>query len=195
MATAEPEGKAQGGVEPLYDYHVWSNRRVFAHLATLPGGVARQEITSVFPAVIDVLRHLYRVDELWLGVMGGLPTEQARERAGQLAAVVQSADLAPLEARFEGVAARYREFLSAERPLERPVVWVHPRAGRLETTVAELLRHVCNHGTYHRGNITAMLRQMGHPGVATDYVLFLLERQRGGATGETGPRPESDPPS
>ncbi|MFC0332820.1 DinB family protein [Paenibacillus sepulcri] len=27
-----------------------------------------------------------------------------------------------------------------------------------------------NHGTYHRGNITAILRQLGHPGTPTDYV-------------------------
>ncbi|MEH7531611.1 DinB family protein, partial [Priestia megaterium] len=37
-----------------------------------------------------------------------------------------------------------------------------------------------NHGTYHRGNITAMLRQLGHPGVMTDYVLYLYERDMQG---------------
>lgn len=174
MTTSEPHGNASGGVEHMYDYHVWSNRRVFAHLKTLPTGAAEREITSVFPSVIDVLRHVYRADELWLDVMRGLPTEQARERAGQAGEMVRSADLEQLEARFEDLASRYRECLRAERFLERPVAWVHPRAGRLDTTAAELLRQVCNHGTYHRGNITAMLRQMGHPGVPTDYVLFLM---------------------
>ena len=178
MATSEPHGSAEGGVDQLYEYHVWANRRVFAHLGTLPGDVAAREITSVFPSVLDVLRHLHRVDELWLGVLRGLPTEQARERAGQAAEMVRSSGLDELEASFEDVASRYREVLRTERFLERPLVWVHPRAGRLATTAAELLRHVCNHGTYHRGNITAMLHQMGQRGVPTDYVLFLMERQR-----------------
>lgn len=183
MTASEPRGNAGGGVGHLYEYHVWSNRRVFSHLKTLPRDVAKQEITSVFPSVIDVLRHLYQADELWLDVMRGLPTEQARERAGQAGAMVRSADLEHLEARFEDIASRYRQCLRGERFLERPVVWVHPRAGRLETSAGELLCHVCNHGTYHRGNITAMLRQMGHRGAPTDYVLFLMERQSAGATG------------
>ncbi len=183
MTTSEPRGNGAGGVDRLLDYHVWSNRRVFAHLKTLPMGVVAQEIASVFPSVIDVLRHMYRADELWLDVMRGQPTEQARERAGQAGEMVRSVDLEQLEARFEDVAGRYRECLSGERCLEHPVVWVHPRAGRLETSAAELLRHVCNHGTYHRGNITAMLHQLGQRGIPTDYVLFLMERQGAQATG------------
>jgi uncharacterized damage-inducible protein DinB len=183
LTTAEPRGHSAGGADQLYEYHVWSNRRVFAHLRALPAGVAEQQVASVFPTVIDVLRHLCRADELWLGVLRGLPTEEARARAAQLAERMQAADLDQLEARFENLAGRYREFLSGERPLERPVVWIHPRSGRLETTAGELLRQVCNHGTYHRGNITAMLRQMGHHGVPTDYVLYLLERQAAATTG------------
>nr|WGD63985.1 DinB family protein [Bacillus subtilis]WGD77187.1 DinB family protein [Bacillus subtilis] len=32
----------------------------------------------------------------------------------------------------------------------------NPSSGIMKTTVSELLPHVVNHGTYHRGNITAM---------------------------------------
>ncbi len=42
-----------------------------------------------------------------------------------------------------------------------------------------ILNHVVNHGTYHRGNVTAMLRQQGYAGVATDYLFFLMDRQEG----------------
>ncbi|WP_313897918.1 DinB family protein [Brevibacillus sp. FSL L8-0520] len=37
------------------------------------------------------------------------------------------------------------------------------------------MQHVVNHGTYHRGNIAAMLRQQGYAGVPTDYVFYLYE--------------------
>jgi uncharacterized damage-inducible protein DinB len=36
-----------------------------------------------------------------------------------------------------------------------------------------MILHVVNHGTYHRGNITAMLRQMGYASVPTDYGIYL----------------------
>ena len=53
----------------------------------------------------------------------------------------------------------------------------HPKLGTLESTYADIILHVVNHGTYHRGNVTAMLRQLGHPGVPTDYVYYLYEKR------------------
>lgn len=44
----------------------------------------------------------------------------------------------------------------------------------MNTSAAELVPHVVNHGTYHRGNITAMLRQMGYASTSTDYGLYLF---------------------
>ena len=35
------------------------------------------------------------------------------------------------------------------------------------------MQHVVNHGTYHRGNITAMIRQLGHSSTMMDFVLYL----------------------
>ena len=37
-----------------------------------------------------------------------------------------------------------------------------------------MVLQVVNHATYHRGNITAMLRQMGHASVMTEYALYLV---------------------
>lgn len=34
---------------------------------------------------------------------------------------------------------------------------------------------IVNHGTYHRGNLTVMLRQLGRSGVSTDYIFYLYE--------------------
>ncbi|MEC5258611.1 DinB family protein [Bacillus amyloliquefaciens] len=35
-----------------------------------------------------------------------------------------------------------------------------------------------NHGTYHRGNISAMLHQMGYKGVPTDYIFFQTNHKK-----------------
>ena len=43
----------------------------------------------------------------------------------------------------------------------------------MKTAAADMILHVVNHGTYHRGNITAMLRQMGYASVPTDYGIYL----------------------
>ncbi|MCM3024666.1 DinB family protein [Heyndrickxia ginsengihumi] len=40
-------------------------------------------------------------------------------------------------------------------------------------TLFELIQHIVNHGTYHRGNLAAMIRQLGYQGTSTDYITFL----------------------
>lgn len=49
----------------------------------------------------------------------------------------------------------------------------------MKTSVSELMPHVVNHGTYHRGNITVMLRQIGYASITTDYGLYLYLKTKG----------------
>jgi uncharacterized damage-inducible protein DinB len=42
--------------------------------------------------------------------------------------------------------------------------------------LGELLRHVVNHGTYHRGQVATLLRQLGVKPPQTDLILYYRER-------------------
>ena len=42
-------------------------------------------------------------------------------------------------------------------------------------TLAELIQHVTNHSTYHRGQIVLLLRLLARVPPATDYAYFLIE--------------------
>jgi uncharacterized damage-inducible protein DinB len=42
-------------------------------------------------------------------------------------------------------------------------------------TLAELIKHIGNHSTYHRGQIVLLLRQLGQTPPATDYAFYLIE--------------------
>lgn len=44
-----------------------------------------------------------------------------------------------------------------------------------EYPLAQLIQHVVNHSTYHRGQIATLLRQLGHTPPPTDFGLFLYE--------------------
>ncbi len=49
--------------------------------------------------------------------------------------------------------------------LDKKISPEHPQFGRLDTHLSELVQHVVNHGTYHRGSLTAMIRQQGYSSV------------------------------
>ena len=46
----------------------------------------------------------------------------------------------------------------------------NPALAELES--AQMLRHVVNHSTYHRGQVTTILRQLGVPPPSTDLIAY-----------------------
>lgn len=44
-----------------------------------------------------------------------------------------------------------------------------------EVPLAHLMLHMANHSTYHRGQVSLMMRQLGAGPVATDFHVFLVE--------------------
>ncbi|WP_425464427.1 DinB family protein [Paenibacillus oralis] len=66
------------------------------------------------------------------------------------------------------LSGRFRSFIEQHPDLEalRP-------SGEFTARYADFIQHLVNHGTYHRGNVTAMLRQLGHPGTPTDFGFYL----------------------
>jgi len=161
----------------IYDYHVWANQRVFTRLKEIPDEVLEKNIQSVFPSILDAAKHIYRVDVVWLNVM----MEKSFDEVTALMAVesekIKTMTFADLENAYKNIANEYKKFFSSLGYKDQPVVTEHPQFGKLESTVSELVQHVSNHGTYHRGNITAMLRQLGYPGASTDYIFYLFEKQ------------------
>lgn len=159
----------------LYDYHIWANERVFRRIRELPEDVAERRIPSIFPSVAEVLAHLYVVDNIWLRAMQGDGFELVMASAEQWRQEARGRSVADLESLFYETEKRYRAFFGTLSDPDAVLLSPHPRFGTLRTTYADVVRHVVNHGTYHRGNIAAMLRQMGYVGTPTDYMFYLLE--------------------
>lgn len=164
----------------LYDYHVWANNRVFERLKELPADICHQPVQSVFPSIFEVLVHIYLVDTTWLGVMRGDGFGEIRALVVRLQDETKGKSIEEMEVLFVELSKQYNAFFDCQEDLDRPVSGEHPRFGRLETRLSQLVQHVVNHGTYHRGNITAMLRQLGHAGVPTDYVFYLYAMNTAG---------------
>ncbi|MCL6571174.1 MAG: DinB family protein [Bacillus sp. (in: Bacteria)] len=161
----------------LYGYHVWANKRVFTHLKELPNEVYRQEVKSVFSSLEQVVAHLFQTDVVWLGAMSDKGFEEILQEVGQYSGAMKNYQLDEMEREYLKFSQQYIDFLSSQENLDANQTLNHPKFGKLETRLSELVQHVVNHGTYHRGNITAMLRQLGYPGPSTDFIFYLYEKQ------------------
>ena len=74
--------------------------------------------------------------------------------------------------------AKVWERLIAEWPVERfdgKLNYTNMRGQAMSLPFAATLAHVFNHGTHHRGQITAALTFLGQPGPELDLVYFLQQ--------------------
>lgn len=159
----------------MYDYHVWANQQVFQNLKQLPDGVYGDTIKSVFPSIKEVLVHLYATDITWLEIMKGSTIQDTFKKVEQRRKEVDGVTIDELESCYEKLAKDYENSLTSQPDLERTIVTEHPKMGVCEFILADLIHHVVNHGTYHRGNVSAMLHQQGERGTPTDYVFYCLK--------------------
>ncbi|MCC9022154.1 DinB family protein [Bacillus nakamurai] len=162
----------------LYEYNTWANQQIFSRLKELPKDVYRQEVESVFPSIAGVLAHVYLSDVGWIDVFSGKRLEDTLRSAEERKEEIVSKDIEEMEEMFFELSDRYKSFLQPDENINQPLVIEHPSGDVMKTSVSDMVLHVVNHGTYHRGNITAMLRQMGYASVPTDYGVYLYVKTK-----------------
>jgi uncharacterized damage-inducible protein DinB len=156
-------------VRTLNAYNTWANHRVLDACAPLSAAQFTQDLHSSFPSVRDTLTHLMFVEwvwlERWLGRSSGFPTDQF-------------ADLAALRARWQKIESDLNAFIQrlSTADLDRVVEYKNTKGTPFSNPMRQMLQHLFNHQTYHRGQITTMLRQLGASAVATDLIAFYREQ-------------------
>lgn len=63
--------------------------------------------------------------------------------------------------------------------LEKRVSYENLQDQRWEYSLAQMMQHVVNHSSYHRGQVITLLRQLGQTPPATDFLVFLDENSAG----------------
>jgi uncharacterized damage-inducible protein DinB len=83
-------------------------------------------------------------------------------------------DVASVRSSWATIETERREFADG---LSDEVLDSHLKLRGHAFTLRELVQHIANHSTYHRGQVVLLLRQLGQAPPATDYSLYLLETQ------------------
>lgn len=153
----------------LYEYNAWANGRVLGAAEALTPEQFLRDLGNSFPSVRDTLAHILSAESLWL-----------RRWQGDSPSRPLPADTFPTVASLrDGFAAVDRErhiFLESlsEARLAHPLAYRDMAGKDHSLPLVFTLQHVVNHGTYHRGQVTTLLRQLGARPVSTDLSRFHL---------------------
>jgi uncharacterized damage-inducible protein DinB len=67
---------------------------------------------------------------------------------------------------------------ASDLQLEHVFAYQNSRKEQFKQPIHEMLVHVCNHGTYHRGQLVQMLRTFGETKIpATDFIVYCRKRK------------------
>ncbi|WP_458125612.1 DinB family protein [Paenibacillus sp. Z3-2] len=157
--------------EQMYNYHTWATQTILSRIKELPSSVLSQEVNSSFPTIAHALSHIYAVDKMWYLVLTGTGMPEALQACIPLNSEINGSIDEYIQC-FADLSVQYKEWLQGQTDLEKTVLLDNPFAGVRETSLSEMVFHLVNHGTYHRGNVSTMLRQLGHASIMNDYSLF-----------------------
>jgi uncharacterized damage-inducible protein DinB len=151
----------------LYDFNRWANARIFDASARLTREQFVQTVPSSFPSVRDTLAHVLAAEWIWL----------ERWKGSSPRALPDDTALRTVEAlleRWRPVEREQRAFIESLRDpdLRGVLTYVNIKGETWSYPLGRTLQHVANHSTYHRGQVTTMLRQLGVEPPATDLLVF-----------------------
>lgn len=160
--------------DQLARYNAWANARLLDAVAALPEDRYRRDVGLFFNSIHGTLNHLLVGEhQIWF-------VRFAQGLSPQLALDAEvEADRARLDARLREGADRWAP-LVASWPAERwdsMLDYTTTRGTSVSLPFAATLAHVFNHGTHHRGQITAALTALGQACPVLDFVYFLQAEQ------------------
>lgn len=157
------------GARLLANYRMWADQLTFDAVAALPPGESVKQRPTLFKTMIGTLNHNYVIDLVWQAHLEG------RDHGFQARNLVLHEDLSDLWQAQQSVNQWYIDWADrqAAQSLDETVHFTFIGGERSSMTRGNILLHVVNHATYHRGWVAEMFFQVPARNPTTDLPVYL----------------------
>jgi uncharacterized damage-inducible protein DinB len=127
--------------------------------------VALEAVARQMPESLKTLQHIYLAEQVWL----------ARVRGNPLARVDSAdapGDVSALQRLWPVLHGEWLELSASVSDWGSPVHYRMNSGVEGNSPLWQIVLHLANHGSYHRGQVSAMLRAAGFVPAATDLILY-----------------------
>ncbi|MEO6799205.1 MAG: DinB family protein [Rhodanobacter sp.] len=169
--------------ELMARYNQWMNERLYAAASSLDADELRADRGAFFGSILATLAHILAADMHWLkrfaAAMPGMASLDF-VRAAPLPELVRGIvfpDFATLRTDREALDAAIIAFTreATDKLYAQPLTYTNSAGESYTKTGGLVLRHVFNHQTHHRGQVTALFSQAGVDVGATDLSVLIPE--------------------
>lgn len=149
-------------------YNSWANGLLLPVTASLSPEQQWKKIDSSFSSLHATILHLLDAESIWwqrIKLQEGIvrPSDSFTGDMGELAAALQKMD------------KQWHDWIvqASEPMLQHQFIYQNTKRESFKQPIWQMLQHLFNHNTYHRGQLVTMLRQVGVEKIpGTDYILW-----------------------
>ncbi len=138
----------------LFEYNDWANKRVLALLQKEKVGDEK---------ILTLMGHVLAGELLWLNRI--VPGQRVFE-------LWKKYTIHELRIMQVLSAKNWFEFIRSAPSFEEKTEYKNTNGDKYVSEVNNILIHVVNHASYHRGQIAMLLRQKGVPPAKTDFIVY-----------------------
>jgi uncharacterized damage-inducible protein DinB len=155
----------------LMRYAAWADARLFDALRTAPPNVIDQPRPGRPSGLISTLAHIYVVDRIWRAHLEGQVHGFTTRNLDQPLPLAELEEAQHLEDHW------YIAFVDAQsdESLAQVINFNFVDGGKGSLTRGDMLLHISNHKTYHRGYVADMLYESGLRPPTMDLPVFLRD--------------------
>ena len=158
----------------LIDYNYWARDRVLDAVGAITPEQFLRPMGNSFGSVRDTIAHICAAERIWITRLKG-------EKLQGIQKPDRLPDVDAARKEWVELEVEMREQLARLGPnaVERTIEYQDLRGTDQADPLWQMLQHMVNHGTYHRGQITTMLRQLdAAPPKSMDLISFYREQNR-----------------
>jgi uncharacterized damage-inducible protein DinB len=148
------------------DYNYWARDRQLQACAGLNQEQFLRPLGGSFPSLRETFAHMVAAEWIWL----------ERWRGNNPTALIPAAEFTTLSAvreRWQAVERQMREYMASvdEGRLSQPLTYVNARGEEWTYLLWQMIAHLLNHQSYHRGQVTSLLRMLGVQPPPVDFLI------------------------
>jgi uncharacterized damage-inducible protein DinB len=148
------------------DYSAWASNRMLEAARSLTEEELNRDFKTSDKCVVSTLAHAFAADRVWLGrIQGKPPATFIDDKDRQL-------DVLRME--WPALQQRWKEWAAplSDQDVVAKISYRDLKGNPYESPLWQILLHVVNHATHHRGQVSGFLRAMGHTPPPLDLIAY-----------------------
>ena len=149
------------------DYTAFASSRLVNAAANLSPSELTRDFQTADHSVLGTLVHIYAADRVWLGRIHGHPPQKFLDPEVDL-------HLSVLQTDWPAILARWKDWATGltDASAQSQLAFTDLKGNRHQQPLWQIVLHVVNHGTHHRGQVSGMLRALGHTPPPLDLIAY-----------------------